>query len=275
MHSAIGIAKSGDSTRVIITGRNRERGEEAAKKIQEASGNSNIELVTGDISSKASVAALASKILKATEKDGLDVLVNNAGYLGDAMKKNEDGLEMHFAVNVRSPYQLAMELLPALKKGTKPRVINVTGGNETPEAIDADNLQAEKGFRGLLTYGHSKSALEGMTMALSKKLEADGIMVNTVFPGQASTSMTGSLSWDSLPGIMKLFYPLFKLMFRDDGGKSAQAASKSTVFAATSEDLDGVTGKFYNSKAIEKELDKTAYDTDVQSRILQVIESVD
>ena len=158
------------------------------------------------------------------------------------------------------------------RSGTNPRVVNVTGGENKPGPIDTDNLQAEKGFKGLMTYGHSKSILEGVSMALADKLEPDSVTVNVVFPGQASTSMTGSLSLDHLPGLMKLFYPIFWLMFRDDGGKSAKKASTSTVFAATSAELDGVTGKFFDSKATGQELDPTAYDSQVQAKIIQTIE---
>jgi NAD(P)-dependent dehydrogenase (short-subunit alcohol dehydrogenase family) len=54
--------------------------------------------------------------------------------------------------------------------------------------VDIDNLQAEKGFKGLMTYTHSKAILEGMTMVLARKLP--DIQVNFVFPGRASTAMT-------------------------------------------------------------------------------------
>lgn len=181
--------------------------------------------------------------------------------------KSDDGLEMHFAVNVLAPWRLTHNLLGALKKGTNPRVVNVTGGDK-PAAVDVDNLQAEKGFKGLLTYKHSKSILEAMSVALSKKLEPNSITVNVVFPGQATTAMTKSLNADTLPGLMKLFLPCFKLLFRDDGGKSAAKASQSTIYAATSTNLQGVTGKYYDTNSVLTEMHPTCYDTTVQDRIL-------
>jgi NAD(P)-dependent dehydrogenase (short-subunit alcohol dehydrogenase family) len=266
--SALGIANTG--ARVIITGRNQERGEAARQRIAEESGNGNVELVLGDVSSMAGVDALAKGLLE--RLDHIDVLVNNAGYLGSEKTLSDDGLEMHFAVNVLAPRRLTLALLPALKAAANPRVLNVTGGDK-PARIDADNLQAEKGFKGLMTYTHSKSVLESMTMTLAKELEPEGVSVNVIFPGRASTAMTSSLSSKSLPGPMKIMLPLLKLIFRDDGGKSAAKAATSTIWGATTSDLDGVTGKYFDTNTKERKLHATAYEPEVQARILAVLEN--
>ena len=268
--SALGVAQTG--ARVIITGRDRERGATARRRLIEATGNGAIEVVIGDVSSIAGVDALARKLLDRVER--IDVLVNNAGYLGDQRRDSEDGLEMHFAVNVLAPRRLALALLPALKKASSPRVLNVTGGDK-PAEVDPDNLQAEHGFKGLMTYAHSKSVMEAMSMALSRELEPLGVTVNVLFPGRASTAMTRSLSSRALPGPMKLMYPVFKLLFADDGGESAAKAARSTIWAATTRELDGVTGRYFDTNSKEQKLHPTAYDPAVQARILAVIEAVE
>jgi len=268
--SALGIAKTG--ARVLVTGRNRERGEEAVQRLVDESGNDAIELVVGDLSSIAGVDTLADELLGRAER--IDVLVNNAGYLGNALHTSADGLEMHFAVNVLAPRRLTRALLPALTAAGAARVLNVTGGDK-PAAIDVDNLQAEKGFKGLMTYQHSKSALESMSMTLSEALEPEGVTVNVVFPGRASTAMTGSMSLGALPGVMKLMYPLFRLMFADDGGKSAARAARSTIWGATTPELDGVTGRYFDTDMKEQKLHPTAYDPVVQSAIIHVIEATE
>jgi NAD(P)-dependent dehydrogenase (short-subunit alcohol dehydrogenase family) len=267
-YSAIGIAKTG--ARVVITGRNRERGEAAVKRIIEAAGNDRVELVVGDVSSIGGVEALARSVLD--KADRIDVLVNNAGYMGNEPKTTDDGLEMHFAINVLAPWQLTHALLPALKAAEGARVVNVSGGDK-PARVDVDNLQAEKGFKGLMTYQHSKSVTEAMSQALAQRLDAEGLTVNIVFPGRASTAMTTSLSSKALPGPMKLMMPLMKLMFREDGGKSAARSARSTIWAATSPDLDGVTGHYFDTNSKEQKLHPTAYDPEVQAAIVRVIEA--
>lgn len=49
--SALGIAKTRSDARIIITGRNKERGEAAQKTIQMESGNDAIEFIVADVSS--------------------------------------------------------------------------------------------------------------------------------------------------------------------------------------------------------------------------------
>lgn len=266
--SALGIARTG--ARVLVTGRDRGRGEAAVARLVDETANDRVELVIGDVSSIAGIDALAAALLARTER--IDVLVNNAGYLGDELRSSDDGLEMHFAVNVLAPWRLTHALLPALKAAGAARVLNVTGGDK-PAAVDVDNLQAEKGFKGLMTYTHSKSVLEAMSMALARELETEGITVNVVFPGRASTAMTSSLSAKALPGALKLMLPFFRLLFREDGGKSATRAARSTIWAATTPDLEGVTGRYFDTDSDEQKLHPTGYDTQVQSRILAVIEA--
>ena len=266
--SALGIAKTG--ARLLITGRNRERGEAAVQRIIAETGNDGVELVVGDVSSIEGIDALARAVLERV--DHIDVLVSNAGYTGSALEYSDDGIEMHFAVNVLAPWRLTQALLPALRAAGNARVLNITGGDK-PAAVDPDNLQAEKGFRGLMTYQHSKSVMEAMSMTLAEKLEREGVTVNVLFPGRASTAMTRSLSPSALPGFMKLMYPLFRLLFKEDGGKSAKKAARSTIWGATSSELDGVTGRYFDTNAKEQKLHPTAYDSRVQDRILAVIEA--
>ena len=266
-YSALEIANLG--ARVILVGRNTERGEKATETIIKESGNSEIEFIVGDVSTRRGVELLSNAINQRVSK--IDVLINNAGYLGNTLKHNEDGLEMHFAVNVVAPWNLSHSLLPKLKSSPSPRILNISGGDK-PAAIDPTNLQAEKKFRGLMTYTHSKSILEAMSIALSKRLEPENVSVIIVFPGRASTSMTQSLTTKGLPGPMKIMMPFFKLFFRSDGGKSAHKASQSTVFAATDPSLEGVTGRYFDTKSKEKKLHPSAYDEHVQKQIVDSIE---
>ncbi len=268
LQSAKGIAKSG--ARILITGRNLERGTAAVQNIISETGNEKVELVIGNVSSNRSVDDLAAAVLAKASK--IDVLINNAGYLGNSFQKNEDGVELHFAVNVLAPWRLTNALLPAFKAAQNPRVLNITGGDK-PAPVDPDNLQAEKGFRGLMTYAHSKSVLEAMSMTLAKELASEGVAVNVLFPGRAATAMSGSLRPSSLPGGLKLMYPLFKFMFREDGGKSAKRAAQSSIWGATTDDLIDKTGRFFDTNCQEQELHPTVYDSQVQNRILSVIKA--
>jgi NAD(P)-dependent dehydrogenase (short-subunit alcohol dehydrogenase family) len=276
LHSAIGIAATG--VRVIITGRNQTSGEEARKRIAAEASNERVELVIGDISSLAGVDALAHDLL-AIAGGRIDALVNNAAYLGNELEINGDGVEMHFAVNVVAPWRLTRALLPALRAAGSARVLNVSAGDNapgTPVPIDIDNLCAEKGFKGLMTMAHSKSVMESMSIALAQKLSSDGITVNVVFPGRASTAMTRSLSCAGLPGPMKCCMPCMACFFRDDGGKGAAKAARSTIWGCTSPELRGdVSGRYFGQDTKELPHHPRAQDPEVQAAILVAIEAAE
>ena len=84
--------------------------------------------------------------------------------------------------------------------------------------------------------------------------------------------MTQSLSVKGLPGPMKIMMPFFKIFFREDGRKSVLEASRSTVFAATDPTLEGVTGRYFDSKSNEKKLHPSSYDDRVHKQVIDVIE---
>ena len=267
-HSAVGIAQTG--ARVLITGRDVDRGEAAVQAIKSAASNPEVSFVQGDLSSIAGIDGLAASVQKRAQR--IDVLVNNAGFLGDTLQTSDDDFEMHFAVNVLAPWRLTHALLPVLKAAPHARVINVSGGDK-PGRVDPENLQAEKGFRGLMTYTHSKSVLEAMSMALAKDLESEGITVNVVFPGRASTAMTQSLTARALPGAMKLMYPFFRLFFRDDGGKSAAKAARSTIWAATDPETHRVTGAYFDTHSERQDLHPSAHEPSIHDAIRSTLES--
>ena len=153
-YSALEIAGLG--TEVILIGRNPERAKEAAERIVKETEDSKVAHLMGDVSTLAGIQQLANDINQRVSQ--IDVLINNPGYLGNAFRRNEDGIEMHFAFNVSAPWKLTHALIPDLKSSSSPKVLNISGGDK-PTAVDVTSLQAEKAFKGLMTYTHSKSIL--------------------------------------------------------------------------------------------------------------------
>src|SRR5262245_23273179 len=107
---ALELAAAG--ARVLVHGRNRQRGESVLVAIGKTGGGK-VAFYPADLSSLAEVRALAAAI--ASENPRLDVLVNNAG-LGSASggrhrQVSADGYELRFAVNYLAGFLLARLLL--------------------------------------------------------------------------------------------------------------------------------------------------------------------
>src|ERR1051325_709896 len=100
---ALEVAAQG--ARVLVHGRDDERGKAALDDIAERTGNGNLQWLRADFASLAEVRAMAERVL--AEHERLDVLVNNAGIGsnlpgGDQRLASVDGYELRFAVNYLS-----------------------------------------------------------------------------------------------------------------------------------------------------------------------------
>jgi NAD(P)-dependent dehydrogenase (short-subunit alcohol dehydrogenase family) len=245
-HTAIGLAKQG--AHVVVTGRDQARGEAGVAAIKRASGNAQVDLLLGDLSVQADVHRLATAFKARYNR--LDVLINNAGLLERTRRLTPDGVEANFAVNVVAPFLLTHLLLDVLQQSRPARVINVTGG--MPQRIQLDNLQAERSFRGLVSYSHTKSIMHAMSIEFAARLEGSGVTLNVCYPGGARTAMTSAMTPDMLPAPMGLLWPLFKQFFREDGGAGAAKAARSSIFLASSPDVANVSGAYFDTESRQK-----------------------
>lgn len=251
--SARALARLGFS--VTVTGRDPARGEAAVAALRDETGNPDIALLLGDLTSRQGVEALA-RGWRARGR-ALDVLVHNAGLMPGALQRSEDGLETGFAVNVAAPLRLTRALEASLS--ARARVVSLTGG-EHPSRLELDNLQGERRFVALSLYSHHKLVMMATMRELARRMSGSGRTVNVCYPGQASTAMTRAVRATDLPPAMRLFYPIFRWLTRDDGGRSAERASRATVHLASSPALEGVTGRYFDTNARERAWPKAIAD---------------
>lgn len=141
---------------------------------------------------------------------------------------------------------MTQRLLPHLAPAA--RIVAVTGGSH-PRRFELDNLQGERRFEGLALYSHHKLVMMATMRALARTLTAH--TVNVCYPGRASTAMTQAVKAGDLPLLMRPIFPIFKLVTRDDGGRSAEKASRSSVHLASSTALTGVTGRYVDPRCRE------------------------
>ena len=102
---------------VIITGRDRQRGEQAAADI-----DGNVVFIPTDLSDLESVEKLAR------EFGDIDILVNNAASFPSALTVEQDvtSFEAVFDTNVRGAYFLVAQLVPGMLDRGRGSIVNVT-----------------------------------------------------------------------------------------------------------------------------------------------------
>ena len=132
-------------------------------------------------------AASKQAIMQIKKEQGrLDVLVNNAGVMKDALigMVSMNMMKEIFDTNVlgvANMLQLATKLMTRQKSGS---IINLS------------SIVGVEGNAGQLAYSASKGAVTAMTKTAAKELAQYGIRVNAVAPGMIDTDMYRSIGPD-------------------------------------------------------------------------------
>ena len=248
-------ALAGMGATVVMAVRNREMGEMARAEIVEETGNESVSVMVCDMASKDSIKRFSEEFR--SRHDRLDVLINNAGAVFAKRQLSADGIESSMAVNYLGPFLLTRELLPLLKASAPSRIVNVSSGLSGNAEIDFDDLQRETGYKGMQAYAGSKLMLTTYTLELARRLEDTGVTANVVEPGFVATNL-GRNSGSLLNSVM---FTLVRPM-----QTSPEKAAENSVYAATSPELEGVTGKVF-AKMQEKETPPFTHDGEARRRL--------
>lgn len=155
-----------EGAEVIISGRDRQRGESAAARIGERA-----RFVRADLADVESVKSLVQQC------GSVDIVVNNAAAFPAAATIDQDvaSFESMFDTNVRGAYFLVAGLVPGMLERGRGSIVNVT------------TMAAFKGIPGASGYSASKAALESLTRTWAAEFGKHGVRVNSVAPGPTRT----------------------------------------------------------------------------------------
>lgn len=172
----------------------------------------------------------------------LDILIHNAGY-GNAFQKriSEDGIEHTMATNHYGPFLLTHLLMPVMKKTPKARIVVVASDLYRYSKIDLKNLNPLNGIPMFLYYV-SKNANIMFTLELAKRLEGTGITANCLHPGMVDTGI-----WRHTPFPLSIGMNIARKWF-----KTPYVGAQMTLCCAISDDIDGVTGKYFMDMRVAK-----------------------
>ena len=253
--TAVGLAGLG--ARVGITGRDQARGEAAAADIRAASGNPAVDVFTADLSWQAQVRWLAGEVLDAYPR--LEVLVNNVGGFWAHRHVTADGLEHTFALNHLAPFLLTHLLLDRLTASAPARVVTVSSGAHATGRIDFDDLHGSAAYSGQRAYNASKLANIMFTYELARCLDGTGVTATVLHPGVVRTNF-GAEDQAGIKVILPLVRPFLK---------TPAAGAATTIYLASSAQVDGVTGRYFANRK-PKTSSKASYDTAAAARLWQV-----
>jgi NAD(P)-dependent dehydrogenase (short-subunit alcohol dehydrogenase family) len=180
--TALALADLG--AELVLLCRSRERGQEAAERIREHTGNARVSTELLDVSDLSSVRALATRLGRAT----VDILVHNAGALLDERVETPDGLELGLATHVIGPWLLTHLLRENLERSAGARVIWISSGGMYTRRLNLEDPNwTRREYDGVVAYAETKRAQVILCELWAERLRSNGVVVNAMHPGWADT----------------------------------------------------------------------------------------
>ena len=179
--TALALAEAG--ARVVIHyGKSAPDAEAVVASIRAQGGLA--DAIGADLADPNSANVLASEIRKMLG-DRLDILVANAGVSKTAtLQAHTIGdFDNLFATNVRGPFFLVQQLVPALGPGSSVVLISSLGARSVVGKPDLEKPS-------LLAYAATKGAIETLVKNFAALLGPRGVRVNAVAPGVIETDMS-------------------------------------------------------------------------------------
>jgi len=248
LETAKGLASAG--YRVIIAGRNPEKGKLACHAIRAQQPGAKVRFEWLDLNSLDSVHQFAARLRES--ETSLQRLVNNAGIMAlPKFERTEDGFERQFGVNYLGHFLLTSLLLPLLIASSSasepgaesshpdspspgsPRVVQLASLAHRSGRIDFDDLNGERDYDPWRAYRQSKLAMLLFAQALQKRSDQHGwgILSVAAHPGLSRTALfdAGVKSRPLIGSAFKLVMPLIS--------QTAAEGARPTLHAALADDV--------------------------------------
>jgi short-subunit dehydrogenase len=135
-----------------------------------------LQVIQLDVNDDTSIRTSIEKVI--SEKQRIDLLVNNAGYglVGAFEDLSVEEIKSQFETNFFGVIRLTQQVLPIMRKQKSGTIVNVSSG------------AGRIGFPGMSAYVSSKFALEGLSESMSYELEPFGIKIIIIEPGVIRTN---------------------------------------------------------------------------------------
>ena len=220
---------------VTLAVRNAEAGRNVAEDITATTGNADLRVAELDLAVPRSIAAFVGGWT-----GPLDVLVNNAGVMAiPDLELTPEGWELQFATNHLGHFALAVGLHDALAKASAgARIVSLSsrGHLRSPVVFEDINF-AFRPYEPLVAYGQSKTANVLFAVEASRRWADEGVTANAVHPGAvATTNLSPHVDPDELERIKAAGVYQYK---------SVEQGAATSVLVATSPELDGIGGRYF------------------------------
>jgi len=211
---------------------------EHARSVLADAGLEAVEVDELDLADLASVEAFATRYLDSGRP--LGILINNAAVMAAPLELVGDGWESQFATNHLGHFALTNRLWPALVAANGARVVELSSTGHKLSGIRFDDLAFSEGYDKWKAYGQAKTANSLFAIELDELGRDQGVRAFAVHPGGIMTPLQRHLPREEM---------IASGWMTEDGTvnerfKSTEQGAATTVWAATSPQLDGLGGVY-------------------------------
>lgn len=222
---------------IITVNRNEEK---SIKLCDEITNKYNVECsyMLADFSRLEDVHRVAMKLRDLDQK--IDVLIHNAGTYMTKKAFTKDEMEMVFQTNYLSTFILNYILKDKLINQKEGRIlfVNSEAHRFAVWGMHLDDLHWKKHrYSGLRSYASAKMAQLLSMLKFNEIFDGTGVTINAMHPGNIKTN-SGSSNGK--------IYKWYKRNFIDRKARPVEISSEALYYLGVSEDINGVSGKFYN-----------------------------
>ncbi len=237
-YSGLGLetvrALAGAGARVIVGAR---RPDAAAADL---AGIDGVTILPLDLSDPASIDGFAANLAATTDR--VDILINNAAIMANALTRDARGYESQFATNHLGHFQMTARIWPLIKAaGRGARVVVLSSIGHRGGGVDFDDINFERrDYQKWLAYAQAKSANALFAVHLDTLGAPLGIRAFAVHPGGIATPLQRHLTMEEQ--VAMGWYDAAGNVH--PGFKSVEQGAATSVWCATSPMLDGSGGVY-------------------------------
>ncbi len=228
LESSRALAAAGAT--VVMTARDRAKGERARDEVAAAASGEPPQLVEMDLASLASIASAAESI--AADHPVIDILLNNAGVMAISERSTEDGFEMQLGVNHLGHYALTAHLLTPLLRAAAARVVTVTStARYNGRKLRLDNPHLRGTYTPPKAYYQAKLANYHFALGLHRRFADAGVTAASLAadPGISNTNLQAVSVAESDNGTWQRFFHWLATRM----GSTPAAGARAQLRAAT------------------------------------------
>jgi len=216
---------------VVLVARDSEKADRALEALRRSVSGGRFRVELADVSRRSSVAELAARV-----SGPVHVLVNNAAIAPPRRLETPEGIELMLATNVLGYLWMAEALETQLADsaaaaGKRSRVVNVASYWAGDLALDDLEFRRRR-FDNNTAYRQSKQANRMLTVVQAERLASRGIDVNVCHPGDVNSRLSNDLGFG--------------------GNDSPEIGARTPACLATSDDVEGRTGGWYEQRRLRR-----------------------